>query len=416
MLRLLLILLLLSTQVAEAANKRTYGMRPRVYEKVQLIQQQLDGKQYREAIAAIEELQQNSLSEYELAQTWDIKGITHYQLNELTPAIKSYEKVIEQKEAIPEGMYMRSLKTLAQLNMMKEDYPASLRHAHTLLALEPDASMHMLVAQAHYRQDNFEPALDACLKARDMYNAKQKPLKENWLQLQNAIHHALNDYPSMLVVLEEMLVHYPKTEYLKYMASVYGELEDMNKQTGILETLHEQGELKTSSELLNLASLYQIQKTPFKSGQMLEKQLKLGKIEENERVLNMLVSAWTLAKNDHKAMLALEKLTQLTGNSNDYIRLAYHYFDNKDWQKTVTTVSTAMQGETVKDPGNAMILQGMAQMKLKRFDEAGESFVLASRHQNVKKLAAQWLRFSEKEQQKYAELASLGITLPLREL
>ena len=416
MLRTILIVTLLLSHSAQAAKKPTYGMRPRVYEQVQIIQSYLDEKHYPQAMAAIEELQSASLSPYEKAQLWDIKGITHYQLNELAKAVFNYQQVITHRDDIPEGMYQRSLKTLAQLSMMREDYPAALEYAQQLLAIQADASLHMLIAQAYYRQDDFAHALSSCQKANELQTALQRPPKESWLQLENAIQHGLNNYDAMLDVLDTLLTHYPKPEYLKYMANVYGELNEVAKQTSILETLYEQGELNTSGELLNLASLYQIQNVPVKSGVLLENSLTSGSLETNERSLNLLVSAWSLAKEDDKALKVLEQLAALSQKSEDYLRLAYRYFDQQRWHNSISAISMAMVSEDLKEPGSAIILQGMAQLKIGEFAQASTSFVLAARYEKVKKLASQWLRYSEKEQRKSQELAALGISLPNRRL
>ncbi len=410
---LLVCLCLLCISICASA-KPTYGMRAKVYADVQKVQALLEQKQWQDAVELIEHLQKQRLSDYELAQTWDIKGMAFYQQNKLALAIQGYTEVVNLKEAIPEGMYQRALRTLAQLNMMADNYQAAIVHANELVIVQKDADIYMLLAQAHYRLDQFEKALISVNNAKEMQKLGTKQPKETWLQLENAIHHALSDYPAMLKVLQQLVLLYPKPEYVLYMASVYGELDQLAKQTTLLESLYERGELKTEGQLLNLASLYVVEEVPYKGALLLEKALANGQLAPSEKVNNLLVSAWTAAKEPEKAMTALQSLVSISGNSDDQMRLAYQYFDLEHWQETVDTTETALNNEDLSDPGNALILLGMAQMKQDDFDLAQQTFIRAAKHEAVKKLASQWLHYAEQEQQKHAELATLGIVLPER--
>ena len=403
------VLLTLFSQVAEA--KRTYGMRPAVYKKVQDIQLMLDEKQWQQAIDAVDQLQQSGLSHYEMAQTWDIRGLASYQLNHFDQAISDYQQVIDQKDHIPEGMYIRSLRTLTQLNMMDENYHRALQYAQRLLVHQEDADVYMLKAQAYFRLEQHTAALEACNQANVLLQEKNKKPRENWLLLENAIHHALEDYPSMLAVLEKLITWYPKSDYLLYTANVYGQLEQTDKQIGLLETLYERGDLKTESQLMQLSSLYLMEEVPYKGAVLLENHLQNGPLDESDKVFNLLVSAWSAAGEEQKALNSMIKLSRLSAEGEDYLRLAYQYFDMSKWQGSEQAAEQALEAGELNEPGDVWILLGMSRIHQKKFVSAQQAFAKAMPFEKSARLAKQWLRYAEREQEKYAELAKSETTL-----
>ena len=401
---LLALVLTLFAQLAEA--KRTYGMRPGVYKKVQDIQLLLDEKHWQRAIEAVDELQKNGLSQYEMAQTWDIRGLAAYQLDDYEQAITDYKHVIAQKEHIPEGMYLRSLRTLSQLNMMNENYREALKFARQLTVEQPDADVLMLQAQAYFRLEEFDNALQSCEQAKTMLAQKNRKPRENWLLLENAIHHAMENYPAMLIVLEKLVQWYPKSDYLLYTANVYGQLERPQKQIGLLETLYERGDLTSDSQLMHLSSLYLMEEVPYKSARLLEEQLDEGGLEENEKVYNLLASSWNAAGEENKALRAMVSLSKLTEKGEDYLKLAYQYFDMTQWQGSEQAAEQALELGELKEPGDVWILLGMSRIHQKKFVSAQQAFAKAIQFKKSTRLAKQWLRYAEREQEKYAELST----------
>ena len=410
--KLIILTLILFTLSVEVFAKRTYGMRPAVYAKIQEIQIQLDESQWQHAIEAINDLQKRKLSQYELAQTWDIQGIAYYQIKDYHQAISTYSQILSVKEYIPEGMYQRTIRTLTQLNLMQEDYDNALKYGLLLIESQQDADAYMLVAQAHFRMKSWASAITASNKALELLGDK-KP-KENWLLLQNAIYYATQNFPQMLKVLEKLILWYPKDDYLLYTANVYGELGQTSKQTSLLEALYEKGVLTNKNELINLASLYLLEKVPLKCAHLLQAELQSNHLQATEKVYELLATAWRSAGEEQKSIESMLALAELSQKGTDYLRLAYQYFDINNWEESAkyAEIASNQLDLELENQSKTYMLLGMSYLNMKRFESAKQAFMRASKDASQQKLSKQWLIYTKREAQKYQQLAT---TLTVKE-
>jgi len=398
----------------KAVAKRTYGIRPAVYVEIQEIQTLLADKKWQEMEDAASNLQGKSLHDYERAQVLDILGIAKYQQGIYDEAIGYYEQVIALKAHIPEGMYQRTLRTLAQLSMMADDYQAALAFCNTLLLEQQDTALYMLISQAHYQLEQFDDALAALNQGKALITDSNRKPKENWLLLENAIHHARNDYAAMLSVLQELIQLYPKSDYLLYAANVNGELGHTDKQLGLLETLYENGNLTRQSQILNLSSLYLLEGAPYKGAALLSDNIEAGTVEKTTKTMNMLANALVTAGEAEKAIDVLSRLADMEPSGELFLRLAYQHFDIANWQGAAMSALKALDSDELEKKSEAYLLLGMAELNNKRFENAQRAFVNAANYEDDKKLAQQWLNYTDSEIKKYAQLtkeeaASLGV-------
>ena len=407
--KILIVIIMCSLLVSFASVaerlKRSYAIRPKVYEQMVVVQQAITDKDWTLVSKLITELKSASLSEYELAQVNDLQGLTYYQLNQLEDALITYKAILESAKFIPEGMLERTLLTLAQLSMMLENYPSALQYAHQLLSRQPDnIDLYMLIASANYRSDQFTDALTAIKQARAYIAAEQQVPKENWLLLENAVYRGLSDYDGMQTTLKTLLALYPKSDYLLYLSSVYGELNESTKQLSLLESLYETNALSNPAHIVNLASLYMLEGAPYKCASLLDSQFAQGLLERDKRTLGLVSTCWQNAGEIDQTIASIQALADYTQEGKSYLRLAYTLFDNAKWPEAEVAANQALDKEDLDNPGEAWLLLGMVQLSQKKFDDSQRSFVNASRSEKTKKLAKQWLKYAENEQLKFAQL------------
>ena len=97
----------------------------------------------------------------------------------------------------------------------------------------------MLEGQALFQLARYDEALVPIKTGIDMYrNQGQRP-KENWLLLLRVIYFEQKDYESMIDVVKELIVYYPKDTYVLTLAGIYSELGDTKKQLALTEVLYE---------------------------------------------------------------------------------------------------------------------------------------------------------------------------------
>ena len=241
----------------EKKTKETVAMSQSVYEKLTEIQELIEAKDYASAQRLTDELRgKKGLSPYENAQIWNISGYSFYLQERYDDAIRAYENVMAQPE-LPEALMLSTLKTMAQLQFTQEDYEAALATVRRLMSnvSEPSADIFMLEGQALFQLARYEEALVPIKTGIDMYRQQGQVPKENWLLLLRVIYFEQKDYESMIDVVRELIVYYPKDTYVLTLAGIYSELGDTKKQLALTEVLYEKGYLNTTSHITNLANL-----------------------------------------------------------------------------------------------------------------------------------------------------------------
>ena len=388
-------------------TRKTPSMSEKVYKKLTEAQELIEAKNYDAGLAALTELSQESkLSPYEKAQLYNYFAYTYFTLERYQDAIASYEKVLAQPE-LPEALETNSMYTLAQLYFIVENYRKAVDIINQWFALtaKPTENAYMLLGQGYYQLEEYRESLVPLNKAYDMVRARGDIPKENLLLLLRVDYFNLNDYENMLMVLKELVIHYPKTEYWLTMAGTYSELKRLDKQMSILEMLYEAGRLERGNQQLNLANLYMLHEAPYKAAVLLDKGMGEGKIEKNIRNLRLLSQAWLQAQESEKSLPPLIEAARLSRDGELDMRIAQAYINLFRYEEAVDALKTAFRKGGLKRVDQANIMLGLALFEIQSFDASIEAFTEASRDERSRKAAQTWLSYvnSEKERKKQLE-------------
>jgi tetratricopeptide (TPR) repeat protein len=381
-------------------TKETVAMSQAVYEKLTEIQELVEAKDYATAERLTVEIRnrKRGLSPYELAQIWNITAYSYYLQDRFTDAIRAYDQVMAQPE-LPEALMLSTLKTKAQLQFTQEDYEGALATIRRLMAeiSEPSADVLMLEGQALFQLARYDEALVPIKSAVEMYrNQGQKP-KENWLLLLRVIYFEQKDYESMIDVVKELIVYYPKDTYILTLAGIYSELGDTKKQLALTEVLYERGLLTSSSHITNLANLYLLHGLPYKAGVVLEKEMNEEIVDANERNLRLLSQAWYQAREDQKAIPPLERAAKLSDDGILYIRLGQAHINLENWSNASASLQKGINMGGLKRDDTAYVMLGMALFNQKRLEQARRAFQKAAADNRSRRAATQWIAYVDSE-------------------
>lgn len=404
---LLVILSLALAGQANAKDRKTYAMSMKVFKEIEGANLLMEENKSDEAIEKLNKALDKKISKYEKAQLRYLLGSYYYRLSDEENALKYFELVLESKDGMPELLYKQSLKTLVQMHMVQENYQQARDYAVVLVGIgeEPEASNYALLAQANYKLEIWPEALEAGLRGMELEQLKGKDPSENLLLLVNAVYFETRAMDKMLGILELLVRYYPKASYLLYLSSVYGQLDMQDKQTVIMESLHESGHLKDGSQLRNLASLYIAEKVPYKGALLLESAIREEKIEASMRNYEMLAQAWRLAAEDAKAILALDSAARLSEDGDLFLRKAYLQFDRAAYNDAQSSIHLAMdKGLEGEKQGEAWLLLGMTRFNLKQFSEAIQACEKATDFDESVSLAKSWINYISNEERKYNAL------------
>jgi tetratricopeptide (TPR) repeat protein len=377
----------------ERKTKQTVAMSQPVYEALLEIQELVEVEDHAGAEAKIRKLQaKKKLSAYESAQIWNLSGYTYYLQEKYADAIRSYEKVLQQPE-LPEALQQSTLKTLAQLQFTIEDYDKALETIKRLMAVvpEPAADVFMLMGQAHFQMGNFKKAEQPIKTAIEMYRNQGRVPRENWLLLLRVCYWELQDFPNMLIVLEELIEAYPKDTYVLTLAGVYSELGDTKKQLALTEALYEKGYIDGKTHAVNLANLYLLHGVPYKAAKVLEKEIAADNVESDVRNLRLLSQAWYSAREDEKAIPPLIRAAAAGKEGELYIRLAQSYINLERWKEASDAAKKGLAMGDLKRTDTANIMYGMALFNQKKLEQARRAFQAAGKD------AAQWVKYVDSE-------------------
>jgi tetratricopeptide (TPR) repeat protein len=380
-------------------TKETVAMSQMVYEKLTEIQELIEAKDYASAQRLTDDLKvKKGLTPYELAQIWNITGYSYYLQEDYPKAIKAYDQVMAQPD-LPEALMQSTLKTKAQLQFTQDDYEGALLTVRKLMEVvsEPSADVMMLEGQALFQLSRYDEALKPIKGAIDMYKEQGQIPKENWLLLLRVIYFEQKDYDSMIGVVEELIVYYPKDTYVLTLAGIYSELGDTKKQLALTEVLYEKGYLNTSSHITNLANLYLLHGVPYKAAVLLETEMKDEVVESNERNLRLLSQAWYVAREDEKAIPPLKRAAELSNDGELYVRLAQANINLEQWSDAAEAVQQALKLGGIKRTDTANIMLGMALFNQKRLEQARRAFMLAAADNRSKRAATQWVAYVDSE-------------------
>ncbi|MEE8496245.1 MAG: CDC27 family protein [Xanthomonadales bacterium] len=384
----------------ERKTKQTVAMSQKVYEKLTEIQELVEAKSYAEAHQLIKKMGtgKSKLSAYERAQIFNLEGYSYYLQERYTEAIRSYEKVLAQPE-LPEALALSTLKTMAQLQFMQEDYTAALVTIQRLMdsLAEPSADIFMLKGQALFQMERYNEALNPIKTAIDMYRNQGRPPKENWLLLLRVIYFERNDYDNMLKVVKELIAYYPKDTYILTLAGIYSEQGNTKKQLALTEVLYEKGLLNSASNVTNLANLYLMHGLPYKAAVLLQTEIDKKVVEASERNLRLLSQSWYQSREDQKAIPPLKLAAAMSKTGELYVRLAQSHINLEQWNDAVSAIKKGQKLGGLKRNDQANIMLGMALFNQQRLSQARRAFERANRDKRSARTARQWIKYVDSE-------------------
>lgn len=400
-------LFLMNSSSVESKDKKTYALSMKVFKHMEKANLLVEEGKLDEATLALHDLLEKRSSKYEKAQIYSLLGLIHYRNSDYEEAIVAFNQILESAGSMPLALHLQTLKTLTQLSMVREDYVEAVNYCEHLIAVAeiPDQLDYALLAQAHYKLENWEGALKAAIGGRKVAIEQQKNPDENLLLLLNAVYYEQKEVSKMPAVLEEVIKFYPKTSYLLYLASVYGQLDQVDKQLVIMESLYEDGRIDRSSQLRNLASLYMSEKAPYKGAVVLQKALKMGQVDDDSKNWVLLAQAWRMAAERKQAVQAITRAAKLSDVGDNYLQAAYMLFDQAKWEDTENALIKGFdKGFSEKITGEAWLLLGMTRFKMQQFDKAIEACQNASNFKKSTKHAEQWISYISNEKSKYESM------------
>jgi tetratricopeptide (TPR) repeat protein len=387
------------------SGKKSYALGKKVYEIITKANEFVDADQTSAALKELDKTKSmEKLSAYETAQIYSFYGYLYFNAERYSDAIDSYNKVLQQPD-LPPAVQQQSIRTLAQLAFVTEDYDAAIRYANQYLNdVGPDADMYVVLGTAYYQKDEYANIIPPVEKAIKMTQELGNKTKENWWLLLRVAYWEQENYTKVKQILETLVVNWPKKEYWIQLSGVYSELKDEVRQLASFEAAYDQGMLVSSSELIQMAQLFMQAEVPYKGAKILEAGLASGSIEKTTKNVRLLAQAWQMSQEDLKAIPPLKQAAGMSGDGELFARLATSYLNLNQYVNCIDASNKAINKGGLKNKGSAYLILGMCQFESKSLNSAKTSFQNAARYDKTKKNAGSWVAHVNSEQARLRQL------------
>jgi len=326
-----------------------------------------------EALELLESLETQRLSTYGATLVQQTFGFCYLQQGDVARAIEAFERTVS-LDGLPNFSQQEMRYSLAALYATEGRFEQAIDTLSTwyAYAVEPvGADKFMLTGSSYAQLSEFANALQYIEEA---ISRSEEP-NESWYTLELSIHFELMDYPSAAGHLREMVVLWPDdASYWEMLASVYLELQDDANSLATLMVAYENDLVDEEAKLLNLVRLNLFLDVPYRAGMIMAVGFAEDTIAETHANLELLLSAWTSAREFERALDVIDRLAPLTDDGAYYMQKAQLLNEQGRWSDVIEAADRALEMGGLDDAGSTLVLKGIAQAELGLYAEARVTF------------------------------------------
>lgn len=369
----------------------------KVGKPLKIAQEAIQKKQWDLALVKINEADAaGGKNPYEQFQINEFKSYVLLQQRKFGEVAAIYEQNLKSPKMPPEQVNDR-LKSLVQLNSAVRNYPKVIEFGERWMkAGGKDVNIQVLVSQAYYLQKDYKNA--ASLMSTTVKAAEQASRKvdENWLQMLRSAQQNLGDTAAANATMEKLVRLYPKKDYWDFLLSSRMRQKNSDRVTlNLLRLAGQVGVLDTPEEYTELTEMLLEAGLPGEALAVMEAGYKAKVFDtadkaKADRYTRRLNEARTMATKDRDALPVAERdaAKSPTGQGDVALGLAYSSFGQ--YQKAVEALTRGLQKGGVRDPDQAQMVLGIAQIKLGNETEALKAFEQITADPQMQDVARLW--------------------------
>ena len=344
------------------------------------------------ALDELDRLGLAGLNPYEKAQVLQAYGFVYSQSGEQQKAFDAFEQCIA-LDALPTQAQQGIKYSLAAYYSGEERYAESNRMILRWFRLEakPIADAYLLMAINYSEQGEIVAALPYVKRA----NALAEPPREPWKRLELALLFESKRYRDAIALLEEMISLWPGTvQYYEMISGLFVETQQDARALAALMVPWLDGRLTDEHLVLRLVRLNLFLEHPARGAAILERAIAHGHVQQSVENLELLLAAWTNARESEKAVRVIDVLAERAEDGKYYLEQALLLNERGEWQRVADAAGNALRKGGLERSADAWILLGIAMTELGRYDEAVEAFAGARRDGGEESQAASaWISY-----------------------
>ena len=421
-------------KVVEALVRQKTVRVPDPDNKGKFIEKEEDDPDWAEARRILTELlnQRAELKSYDRSVMWNYWGYIYFSDEDYNQAMYAYEQLLKEPEAtIP--LRTSSLLTLAQLNLVKENWDKGIRLILQWMDEVENitAQSYYLLASAYFQKEDYVRSRSSMEEAIRLADEEGYRPRENWYVLLAACFNELKDrkiisaaysLEQQLGIYEILVNYYPKKLYFLQLGGTYQQMDREEDYMITLKAAFDKDLLDKEGEYLALAQLLLISKNPYWAAQVLvagqnkkvlvdnketKKEELVPVVKDTEKNLKLLADSWRMAQEIDKAIPVLEQAAKMSKDGDTYVLLGNLYLFEDRIKDSIRAIEAGLKKPKVKSRSQAQLVLGQAHFELENFDEAKKQFRAAARDKDkrIKKTANSWIKYAENEEVRVKNLA-----------
>jgi lipopolysaccharide biosynthesis regulator YciM len=271
-------------------------------------------------------------------------------------------------------------KTMVQLGYQQKLYPQAIESGNRMIrAGTADADVYTLVAQSHYQQGKYA---DTNKFLRDYIGDQERrgqAPKEQTLQLLRISSEKAQDKSGATDALEKLVVHYPKADY--WDALLYALRRDpkmTERQTlHVYRLMQATQTLKMGGDFSEMADLAVNAGMPGEADRVVEQGIAANVFQQDAdkaRAQRLLASAKKAAAADKAGLPKLEAEARAAKVGDLDYALGAAFFGHGEYAKAVEALNRALGKGGLKNPVEAQLLLGTAQLRAGTKPDAVKTF------------------------------------------
>lgn len=408
--------------------RRVPNINEPTYRRLSEAQEFIDAQQPAEAAEVLNTMAARSkrYNGNERGQIYNMLAYTSYEMDDVDATIRNYEMVLEQMPDISEGTETFTLNQLTRLYLqegMEYEGEQATRWFRKALATmtewmekstNPGPDAHFLLAQINYQKKDYDAAIGNLEAAIDLSRERCLQPPENWWTMLQFFYVEKEDWHKVLEILEILVKEFPKRSHWVNLASVYGEIDQLDKQLWTMEAAHAGGFLDKETDIRTFGGLLLQGELPNRAAKFLQQGFDDEIVARTMVNLQTLGQAYQLAQDVDKAIPVLEEAGDLAEDGDTYSRLAMLYLQKDQFSKCQTAAENALEKGGLRSELSTKITLASCQFNLDRLTAARKTFVEVRREarslneRTEESNANQWIAYIDSERRRRSEIERAG--------
>ena len=378
---------------ADNSKRKTYTLSERVGKKVAKIYDLYAADQIDEALVLALEIKPKK--PYDKAYMAKFLGSIYAgQKGKAQEAIK-YIQISVDADILSTNEHGNALRTLADLQVQEKMYAKAIKNYETWMEFtgKQDPKVYVRIGVAYMSLKKYDQVIAPANKAIELQAAKPD---EAPFRLKLGAYYEGKKPKKAIEVLEVMVELFPKeAKYWAQLGQFYM-LEERYDQA--LETMHIayiNGYLTKKGQILVLAQLYTNNMIPYRAATLLEKHVKSGLIERDERILKTIASSWHQAKELKKAIKYYGEAAAIESNGELYYKQGTLAFELEKNKEAIKALKLALKDDTLRKADNALFTLAQAYFYNGQYKTALRTMKTAqnAESKSVAKNARVWIKY-----------------------